>query len=169
LDRGGVVGNFIASPLDSLFHAYFSALVFLALIVVSILIIFNATIKFDVLGFLKKLVLPKAKEPLASTEAAAIDRAVEKIEKAATKPEEKPKVYQAHESKKNEGEFEPEIKRRRGSKTWTPPPLSLLEGDRGKPGVGDIKANANLIKRTLLNFGIVVEMDEISIGPSVIP
>jgi len=56
---------------------------------------------------------------------------------------------------------------RRSGKRWTPPPLSLLEGDRGKPGVGDIKANANLIKRTLLNFGIVVEMDEISIGPSV--
>ncbi|MDZ4226466.1 MAG: DNA translocase FtsK, partial [Patescibacteria group bacterium] len=32
---------------------------------------------------------------------------------------------------------------------------------------GDIKANANIIKRTLHNFGIVVELDEISIGPSV--
>ena len=50
---------------------------------------------------------------------------------------------------------------------YTPPPLSLLEEDRGKPGVGDIKANANIIKRTLQNFGIEVEMDEISIGPSV--
>ena len=51
--------------------------------------------------------------------------------------------------------------------TYTPPPLSLLERDRGRPGVGDIKANANIIKRTLANFGIVVELDEISIGPSV--
>src|SRR3989344_3977407 len=50
---------------------------------------------------------------------------------------------------------------------YQPPPLSLLEKDRGKPGVGDIKANANLIKRTLQNFGIHVEMDEISIGPTV--
>jgi S-DNA-T family DNA segregation ATPase FtsK/SpoIIIE len=47
------------------------------------------------------------------------------------------------------------------------PPLSLLERDRGRPGVGDIKGNANIIKRTLANFGIVVELDEISIGPSV--
>ncbi|OHB25178.1 MAG: hypothetical protein A2542_02760, partial [Parcubacteria group bacterium RIFOXYD2_FULL_52_8] len=47
------------------------------------------------------------------------------------------------------------------------PPLSLLEKDSGKPGVGDIKANANIIKRTLMNFGIDVEMDEISIGPSI--
>ena len=51
--------------------------------------------------------------------------------------------------------------------TYTPPPLSLLERDRGRPGVGDIKGNANIIKRTLQNFGITVELDEISIGPSV--
>src|SRR5581483_8300728 len=50
---------------------------------------------------------------------------------------------------------------------YTPPPLSLLERDKGRPGVGDIKANANIIKRTLQNFGITVELDEISIGPSV--
>jgi len=52
-------------------------------------------------------------------------------------------------------------------KEFTPPPLSLLEKDRGKPGFGDIKANSNIIKRTLANFGINVEMDEVSIGPSI--
>lgn len=50
---------------------------------------------------------------------------------------------------------------------YTPPPLSLLSGDKGKPGYGDIKANANIIKRTLQNFGISVEMDEVSVGPSI--
>ena len=50
---------------------------------------------------------------------------------------------------------------------YTAPPLSLLSGDKGKPDVGDIKANANIIKRTLANFGITVEMDEITVGPSV--
>lgn len=47
------------------------------------------------------------------------------------------------------------------------PPLSLLGEDKGKPGVGDIKANANIIKRTFMNFGISVEMDEVSVGPTV--
>lgn len=47
------------------------------------------------------------------------------------------------------------------------PPLSLLGEDKGKPGVGDIKANANIIKRTFQNFGISVEMDEVSVGPTV--
>ncbi|MDO8575542.1 MAG: DNA translocase FtsK [bacterium] len=50
---------------------------------------------------------------------------------------------------------------------FNPPPLSLLERDRGRPETGDIKSNANVIKRTLQNFGINVEMDEVSIGPSV--
>ena len=47
------------------------------------------------------------------------------------------------------------------------PPLSILGADRGKPGVGDIKANANIIKRTFQNFGINLEMDEVSVGPTV--
>lgn len=47
------------------------------------------------------------------------------------------------------------------------PALDLLQGDRGTPSSGDIKANSNIIKRTLENFGIDVEMGEISIGPTV--
>ena len=47
------------------------------------------------------------------------------------------------------------------------PSLSILGEDRGKPGVGDIKANANIIKRTFQNFGIHLEMDEVSVGPTV--
>ncbi|MEO5646625.1 MAG: DNA translocase FtsK 4TM domain-containing protein [Candidatus Paceibacterota bacterium] len=50
---------------------------------------------------------------------------------------------------------------------YTPPPLSLLNGDSGKANVGDVKANANMIRRTLSNFGIEVEMDEVTIGPTV--
>ena len=72
--------------------------------------------------------------------------------------------------KKKEEEEEEEIpikKRKSGLGSYIPPPLSLLEEDRGKPNTGDIKANANIIKRTLANFGIEVEMDEITVGPTV--
>ncbi|GIW68572.1 MAG: hypothetical protein KatS3mg100_066 [Candidatus Parcubacteria bacterium] len=50
---------------------------------------------------------------------------------------------------------------------WEVPPLSILKRDGSKATVGDTKANANIIKRTLENFGIVVEMDEIAVGPTV--
>jgi S-DNA-T family DNA segregation ATPase FtsK/SpoIIIE len=68
-----------------------------------------------------------------------------------------------------ESESEPDIELRTLVRAgrYAPPPISILEKDRGKPGVGDIKANTNIIKRTLANFGITVEMDEVSIGPTV--
>lgn len=65
------------------------------------------------------------------------------------------------------GELIIDTKKNRSHGIYTPPPLSLLENDRGKANVGDVKANANVIRRTLLNFGIEVEMDEVTIGPTV--
>ena len=47
------------------------------------------------------------------------------------------------------------------------PPLKLLKTSSEKPIVGDLRANANIIKRTLESFGIPVEMGEITIGPKV--
>lgn len=52
-------------------------------------------------------------------------------------------------------------------KDYVPPPLSLLSSAVEKPTIGDLRANANVIKRTLESFGISVEMDEINVGPTV--
>jgi len=85
------------------------------------------------------------------------------------------------DNKRNELEREPNLKKperkaveedmapivRADKRPYVPPPLSLLGLDSGKPVAGDIKANANIIKRTLADFGVDVEMDEISIGPSI--
>ncbi|MDD4610546.1 MAG: DNA translocase FtsK 4TM domain-containing protein, partial [Patescibacteria group bacterium] len=46
-------------------------------------------------------------------------------------------------------------------------PFDLLSGKIGKPTSGDIKTNALIIQRTLENFGIPVEMGEVSVGPTV--
>ncbi|MFZ5391029.1 MAG: DNA translocase FtsK 4TM domain-containing protein, partial [Patescibacteria group bacterium] len=43
----------------------------------------------------------------------------------------------------------------------------LLEERTGKPTSGDIEANKEKIRRTLLNFGIEVEMGPINVGPTV--
>ncbi len=50
---------------------------------------------------------------------------------------------------------------------YVPPPLDLLKSSIEKPTTGDLRANANIIKRTLESFGIPVEMGEINIGPKV--
>ncbi|OGZ61650.1 MAG: hypothetical protein A3H51_00135 [Candidatus Spechtbacteria bacterium RIFCSPLOWO2_02_FULL_38_8] len=47
------------------------------------------------------------------------------------------------------------------------PTFNLLDQDTGKPTSGDIVANANIIKRTLQNFGMDVEMGEVNVGPTV--
>jgi len=50
---------------------------------------------------------------------------------------------------------------------YSPPPTELLESDKGAPTSGDIKINSAIIKKTLQNFEIPVEMSEINIGPTV--
>ncbi|MBI4193263.1 MAG: hypothetical protein HY536_01405, partial [Candidatus Colwellbacteria bacterium] len=52
-------------------------------------------------------------------------------------------------------------------KNYIPPPLSLLRSSVDKPTAGDLRTQANIIKRTLESFGIPVEMGEITIGPKV--
>lgn len=68
------------------------------------------------------------------------------------------------ENKKKEDEFgvSPFV-----SSSYTPPPIEILAKDRGKVHYGDIKANSMIIKKTLENFGIIVEMDEVTVGPTV--
>lgn len=50
---------------------------------------------------------------------------------------------------------------------WTLPSIDLLNEDQEEAVTGDINATATIIKRTLSNFGIDVEMGEVSIGPTV--
>ncbi|HLM83641.1 MAG TPA: DNA translocase FtsK 4TM domain-containing protein [Candidatus Bathyarchaeia archaeon] len=50
---------------------------------------------------------------------------------------------------------------------WKLPPLDLLEKTTGKAKAGDIESNAKIIQETFKNFGIEVEIGEISVGPAV--
>jgi len=50
---------------------------------------------------------------------------------------------------------------------WKLPAVDLLNGSDSEPTSGDIQANSNIIKRTLSNFGIEVEMGEVNVGPTV--
>ena len=52
-------------------------------------------------------------------------------------------------------------------RNYVAPPLSLLISSVEKPTIGDLQANANIIKRTLESFGIPVEMGEVNVGPTI--
>lgn len=177
--EGGLIGSLMSVPMLKMFDVYASLIILGSLLLISIVIIFDITLKIDLLNMFKKissLFTRKKKEK-------EIEFKEDSVE------EEEEENYSEDEDKETGGE-EPEKKKLKlnifkdekidslensleikslfmGMSEYNAPPLTLVEGDKGKPGVGDIKANANIIKRTLQNFGINVEMDEISIGPTV--
>ena len=212
--NGGAFGRLVATPLIKIMDVWASSILLIALIVVSLFILFEAHFTIEQLMFWKYFKTNKSdkdlkganKKGLTGTgnmnddEEAKIDQALEDAQAGsvggadelggktpaqleaeaaiarAKKAEEKARANRADKASGKGGilDFSDEDAAAFASavmvpllKPFTPPPLSLLEKDRGKPETGDIKANANIIKRTLQNFGITVEMDEISIGPSV--
>jgi len=181
---GGLVGKWVSLPLIKLFDPYASALFLFALFIISLLILFDARPNLGIIAKCRDLLLRKRSAPLKITAGGEPLPTDEKREEskdvlppegsaeAGTAETIPPPAPMFLRKKSEEEMFEEEMHGREARASFTPkdfvpPPLSLLEKDSGKPGVGDIKANANLIKRTMQNFGISVEMDEISIGPSV--
>jgi len=169
---GGIIGFGVSATLIFLFEKTVSTIISIAILVISIFVIFDTKKPFwniyerwkswrearlmdDEEVKLEKNMEPEEAE--AHEASAPIVAASESQEGGAL---EKILSFGKSESKKVAA-----FSVRR--KPYTPPPLELLSRDVGKPSAGDIKANANIIKRTLQNFGIEVEMDEVSIGPSI--
>lgn len=163
---GGLVGYYVSMPFLYLFDAFASGIIFGSVIVISLLITFNASLRrrfaeeTDIVKNAKGVPLAA---PILPEPEEEIEEVIEEDDEPAPQPEpEKPKK----DDRKN---VSPEIMKelKRKAAHYVLPPLSLLDGDRGKPSAGDIKGNANIIQRTLADFGIPVEMGEVSVGPSV--
>jgi S-DNA-T family DNA segregation ATPase FtsK/SpoIIIE len=175
---GGFLGQILSTPFVLLFDTYASLVLLGAILIISILVMFDA--RPVLMPFLKKIwaFVVRKKEKIGEAPAAEEEIEInnEPEEKKESAGEKIKKALGVGKKSKEEDEEDPAfdgasmpIKKRKGGliSTYTPPPLSLLEEDKGKPNTGDIKANANIIKRTLANFGIEVEMDEITVGPTV--
>ena len=74
-------------------------------------------------------------------------------------PEEKEEVEVVEEEPEERGIPKPIIR--------DLPPVDLLYISKSKPTSGDIKSNAEVIRDTLHNFGIEVDMGEVRVGPTV--
>ena len=175
--NGGLLGWLISAPLLKLFGSTTALIILFALVIISSLIIFEAELTMNTLCFWRQF---KNEETEEKDVDVAINNATETEKPEPKKPataedkadevKEKPVLIKkggGEVKEKKEDEMDIAMRNNSGVKDYVPPPLSLLENDRGKPGTGDIKANANIIKRTLQKFGIDVEMDEVTIGPSV--
>ena len=188
-NTGGWLGSIIEAPLVKLFDVYISFVFLLVFSVISLLVIFNTRPSAESLMFWKKFMKekkdkkPEESEPtvavgsnMAEEEEDEEELTGEEEEEGADEEEEAEQEEPAPAKEKNtlknmfglgKNPSQSFLDSYTSDTEFVPPPLKLLSRDKGKPGFGDIKANTNIIKRSLQNFGINVEMDEVSVGPTV--
>jgi len=173
---GGYLGSFTAWPFVKLFGVYASVLILSAILIISLIILLDQSPSLT--NFWKKvwsfltinLSIPFLKKKNKNEEFEEEEEEEENDEK---EEEEEfsdgikgvnPDDYEEGNIKEKNIVLTP---RKKFHTDYINPPLSLLEKDKGRPNVGDLKGNMNIIQRTLLNFGISVEMDEVTIGPTI--
>jgi S-DNA-T family DNA segregation ATPase FtsK/SpoIIIE len=164
---GGYLGSIIAWPFLKLFGIYAGILLLGTILIISLIILFDkrpnlAELWRKVRAFFgRDIKLPSFGN---NTDEVLPNEDIRQIEEVSEEKEDNTMGYDESPIKEEEEVFPV---KKKFKTTYTPPPLSLLEKDKGKPNVGDLKGNMNIIQRTLLNFGISVEMDEVTIGPTV--
>ncbi len=180
LPAGGSIGSLIGGLLVKGFDIYFSSLLLFGTLVITSIFVFDPDFSFYKKSKQKLNEKKKAYEQEQEKQEkinTQVDKALE-----ARKKENKNEAENQGETKtfnisgittkkkkkvKEEEDFSITNSESIFSSSYQTPPLSLLGKSGGKPSTGDIKSNATIIQRTLMNFGIAVEMDEISVGPTV--
>jgi S-DNA-T family DNA segregation ATPase FtsK/SpoIIIE len=173
INWGGYLGSFVAWPFVKLFGVYGGVLLLLTILIISLIILFdqipNLTTFWEKLWLFLKTDIKNPfnkKTPFLGEEGAGGGDYEEIKTTTPLQQEVEAPLLEKGGDENSEEEFIIKQKKFK-SHAYVPPPLSLLEKDKGKPNVGDLKGNMNIIQRTLLNFGISVEMDEVTIGPTI--
>jgi S-DNA-T family DNA segregation ATPase FtsK/SpoIIIE len=176
---GGYLGEFLGNVLPS-FTGYWGAFVIVcALLVVSLLLLFNTSISrlFSFHRPFTSLLCSlihlgrKKEEPLwdedeeESNEKMEEENETEEEEKK-EEEEEPHKTFRANPVPSSSPEPEQVLLSSKKHKHVSIP-LELLHHSNTKPNSGDIERNKEIIQKTLYQFGIDVEMGETSTGPTV--
>jgi len=191
---GGHIGFLIFMPLQKLMGSWAGLLILFALLFISLLITFNTTLptllkRLNLIGLFKTRVSRQPETDLEEDwedETEADDwkneePAVAEPKKSEPETEEqtstafgpakfiKMKLGSTKSSSGQPGQIPGNlnITFAHGRQHKVEVPLSLLESRKGKPTSGDIKHNMEIIHSTLENFGIPVEMGEVSVGPTI--
>ena len=152
LVQGGYLGVVLGAPLLSSVGFGASLIILLALVVIALLVSLNVPLYG---------LITKKDEEEQLMDNVVIKKGSEVVDQK--KQEMKPALV-AKPIKTEDKEFV--IKNFKKGK-WVLPQTDLLHEDVEEAVTGDINASASIIKRTLGNFGIDVEMGEVSIGPTV--
>jgi len=178
--KGGLVGEGISSAIVAAVDTTATVIFLVAFAVASLVIAFDANLAVlfararEFFSSSGNKETPLDEVPVTGLDDDATVQEEEEEERTESLGEEEPAEELPAPAKVSEGESESAHAPSDGfpiiaatGTAYVPPPVSLLAKNKGKPEVGDVKANMNIIKRTLQNFGIQVEMDEASIGPTV--
>ena len=161
-DGGGWLGLVLGS-LKIPFGQIASSIINSAILIISVLVILNVPIKISLPKRKEKIKLEVTGESDEEDEGDDDKEGEEETENDEKESEEKESLIKSFHL------FDQKPKKTavRKIKNYVAPPLDLLKSSSEKPMTGDLRANANIIKRTLESFGIAVEMGEINIGPKV--
>ncbi|MDO8598513.1 MAG: DNA translocase FtsK 4TM domain-containing protein [bacterium] len=179
---GGYLGLATAVPLRALFGDIASAVILGCLTVIGIFLAFR--LSFSHLGAAwracaaalrnLRLALLTARyhnrQEATTTEPAFQQRALDTAEEPAEEDETPPMASESDTetsapASSSDALAAPARKRRRRPRVEIP--LSLLSNDIGKPTSGDIRAQQEIIRKTLEHFKIPVEMADVRVGPTV--
>ncbi len=183
---GGLVGKMIEQPLVYAFQGAFSFILLVGTIAIGTIILLDIPLANYIKNFaFPSLSLPKVPKRKAKKKKLAVVDHTDESQESDTETEAIKPVLKEEKSTKQPSAKKRKVKEevvapdeldesviastpiKTSLAPYKRPPLSILSKDKGRAEVGDVKERANLIKQTLQNFGIDVEMDEVSIGPSV--
>lgn len=159
---GGWVGLTVAWPLTAMFENVVAGVLIFGSVLISIFLLFNTGLK------IKFKNRNKIDIDDSDIEQLNIPEDYEEVEEDKNEEDAENKLAAVSKKVTNLGKTKTNdiiIKNFNG--TYVPPSLSLLNKEKSKPKIGDVKANANIIKRTLRDFGISVEMDAVESGPTI--
>lgn len=165
-DLGGVVGFGITYPLVYLMGKALAGVLIGAIIIISVALTFNTGFRFGRLFARKEAAdEDEAEDDFTTLFEAPVEEEPEEVAPTEDVPELAPKktIGDRLGIKKQPTDFTVS----HFSGPYDPPPFSLLRKDNSKPKVGDAKANSVIIKRTLKEFGIDVEMEDVETGPTI--
>lgn len=165
---GGYLGALVAGPLIGSLGFWAGGLVIVGILVIGILIAFNlAPLKFwqkkkdqaldaQVAELKINAMNEQVNEEPVSVDEDVPETTAQTINVGATKTSKADEAISAMESIILEDR-----------RDWKLPPFDLLDDNKSKVDSGDIESNVAIIKKTLSDFGIKVEMGEVNVGPTV--
>ena len=166
LKQGGEIGYLVSFPILKLFSSLVSTIIFGALIAISLFLFWYLSGKPSL-----KIKLPKKTQIKEESHRTVSFR---KIFEPKFKVKEVPDSLETDlnlaKPEQKEDKFSLDFRKQAETEdsNYQFPPTDLLDADGGKKAfAGDVKINSAIIKRTLENFGIQVEVSEINIGPTV--